>query len=86
MTAYRNRQLDDGQTERYIPDPDGAGMYELGDPKRGSEKHHKKNAIFVPTLEMALHLVREYGFSLRMRGEITGQRNLFSASEIEGLA
>ena len=86
MTAYRNRQLDDGQTERYIPDPDASGMYELGDPKRGSEKHHKKNAIFVPTLEMALHLVREYGFSLRMRGEITGQRNLISAAEIEGLA
>jgi hypothetical protein len=60
-------------------------MWELADPSIGSEKHHQKNAIFVKELDTALHLVRQHGFSLRMTGKLTGQRNLISAQEIEGL-
>ena len=84
-SIWRNRLLDDGRTERYLPDANDQGQFELGDPSRGDEMHHKKNAVFVNTLDMALHLVREHGFSLRMRGELTDQRNLISASQIEGL-
>ncbi|MEP3051668.1 MAG: hypothetical protein ABJP48_01635 [Erythrobacter sp.] len=85
ISLTRHRVLDDGREETYTPSPDGGGMFELGDPKRGSEKHHKKSAVFVETVDMAAHLVREYGFSLRMKGDLTGQRNLISASEIEGV-
>jgi hypothetical protein len=74
-----------GQLEHYFPDADERGFHELGDPKRGPEKHHKPNAIFVESIEMALHLVRTYGFSLRMRGNLTNQRNLISADKIECL-
>ncbi len=88
--VFRNRLHDDGnlagQTERYeiSPHPD-TGLFELGDPKVGKEAHHKKNAIFTETLDAALHLVRSYGFSIRMRGDLTKQRNLISADEIQGL-
>ncbi len=85
LTPHRVRRLDDGRLEHYFPDADASGWYELGDPARGTEKHHKKNAIFVSSIEMALHLVRNYEFSIRMRGNVTGQRNLISAREIEGL-
>ena len=88
-TPHRVRQHTEGEfagkVERYFPDRDERGFYELGDPKRGQEKHHKANAIFVDTIEMALHLVRTYGFSLRMRGDLTNQRNLISADKIECL-
>ena len=86
MTAlHRVRVLDDGRTEKYFPDENSDGLFELGDPARGKEHHHQKNAIFVRDLDMAKYLMREYGFALRMRGEITNQRNLISASEVEGL-
>ena len=85
LTPHRVRRLDDGRLEHYFPEEDANGMYELGDPKRGSEQHHKKNAIFVGSIEMAWHLVREHGFSIRMTGNVTGQRNLISAQQIECL-
>ena len=88
--VFRNRLHGEGdyvgQTERYeiSPHPD-TGLFELGDPKVGKEAHHKKNAIFTETLEAAMYLVRSYGFSIRMRGDLTKQRNLISADEIQGL-
>ncbi|WP_140870263.1 hypothetical protein [Sphingomonas oligophenolica] len=84
-TPHRVRRLASGALEHYFPDPDDQGMYELGDPKKGAVKHHKVNSIFVGSIEMALYLVREYGFSIRMRGNISGQRNLISADKIEFL-
>ena len=88
--VFRDRLHEDGdfagQTERYeiSPHPD-TELFELGDPKVGKESHHKKNAIFTETLDAALYLVRNYGFSIRMRGNLTKQRNLISADEIQGL-
>jgi hypothetical protein len=87
---YRDRKHDSGsfagQLERYKPDPHPrTGFFELGDPAVGRDAHHKKNAIFTETLDAAIHLIRTYGFSLRMRGNLTNQRNLISANEIEGL-
>jgi hypothetical protein len=85
--VFRDRLHKDGpfkgQTERYWPDPDDRGLFELGDPKVGDKKHHKPNAIFVENELAAVRLVRAYGFSLRMKGELTGQRNLISADRIK---
>lgn len=39
--------------------------YQLGNPTFGSEKHHRKNAVYVQTLDEAAALV-ESGYSLRM--------------------
>ena len=72
-----------GQVERYWPDPDDRGLFELGDPEVKKKSHHKPNAIFVENEAAAVRLVRRYGFSLRMRGESTGQRNLISAAKIK---
>jgi hypothetical protein len=72
-----------GQIERYWPDPDERGLFELGDPEIKGSAHHKPNAIFVENEAAAVRLVRRYGFSLRMRGEVTGQRNLISAAKIK---
>ena len=71
-----------GKTERYWPDADARGLFELGDPEI-EKAHHKENAIFVENEAAAVRLVRKYGFSLRMRGDVTGQRNLISAAKIK---
>jgi hypothetical protein len=71
--------------EHYFPDADERGFYALGDPALGLEKHHKKNAFFAESIETALHLVRTYGFSIRMRGDLTKQWNLIRRDEIQGL-
>jgi hypothetical protein len=88
-SPHRVRRHEDGefrgQIEHYFPDPDDRGLFELGDPSIGPEKHHKKNAIFTESIETALHLVRTYGFSIRMRGDLMRQRNLIRHEEIQGL-
>jgi hypothetical protein len=88
--AYRDRLHKAGafagQIERYWPDADDRGLFELGDPEIKKMSHHKPNAIFVENEAAAIRLVRRYGFSLRMRGELTGQRNLISATKIEDIA
>ena len=91
--VYRDRKHTDGefngQTERYWPDPDARGLYELGDPKvpkkpdGKNQNQQKQHAIFVETQENAVRLVREYGFSLRMKGDLTGQRNLIKPDSIK---
>jgi hypothetical protein len=58
-------------------------LFELGDPEVKKISHHKPNAIFVENEAAAVRLVRKYGFSLRMLGDVTGQRNLISASKIK---
>ncbi|WP_174278409.1 hypothetical protein [Sphingomonas bacterium] len=85
LTPHRVRRLDDGRIEHYFPDANSDGFYELSAPSIGSEAHHKKNTILVASIELALHLVREHGLSIRMNGNLTSQRNLISASQIECL-
>ncbi|GAA0481128.1 hypothetical protein GCM10009096_24060 [Parasphingorhabdus litoris] len=72
-----------GQVEKYWPDHDSRGLYELADPDFGKEKHHKKNAIYAGSEAAAVSLVKRFGFHLRMRGHLTGQRNLISPEEIK---
>ena len=85
LTPHRVRRLEDGRLEHYFPDANADGMYELGVPGVGPELHHKKNAVYTPSISVALYLVREHRLSIRMRGNVTGQRNLISADMIEGL-
>ena len=74
-----------GRLEHYFPDSDEQGYYVVADPALGREKHHKKNAIITRSIAVALHLVRNYGFSIRMRGNLTNQWNLISRNQIQGL-
>jgi hypothetical protein len=59
------------------------GQYILAD--RAVDPQHNKavNQFFVDSLEALAARVRKGGVSVRMRGSISGQPNLISASEIE---
>jgi len=78
-----------GQTERYWPDPDERGLFELGDPRvpkksdGKNQNQRKEYAVFVENEENAVRLVKEYGFSLRMRGELSGERSLIQPDSIK---
>ncbi|RVG79150.1 hypothetical protein CN177_24340 [Sinorhizobium meliloti] len=67
--------------ERYVPHRFRDGKYRVADPALGRKKHHASNQIAITADEIGSYLRR--GFLLRMRGEISGQVNLISASEIE---
>ena len=89
LTPHRVRRHDSGpfagRLEHYFPDANSEGMYVLADPALGSDKHHKQNAVLTTSAATALHLVRTYGFSIRMRGNLTGQWNLIRREEIQDL-
>ena len=79
---YHNAGRFSGQTETYRILQNREGMYLLGDPKFGARKHLKVHRVEVTTREEAARLVRR-GFSLWMKGDLTGQQNLISASRIQ---
>ena len=56
------------------------GLFRVADPSHGNEKHHRKNQISITEEEIADYVGR--GFHLRMRGEISGQRNMIRPEEI----
>lgn len=89
LTPHRVRKhttgLLAGTLEYHFPDANSDGHYELVDPALGREMHQKKKAVYTNGITAALHLVRTYGFSIRMRGNLTGQRNLIRAEEIQDL-
>jgi hypothetical protein len=58
------------------------GCYVLGDPAHGREKHHKRFAVRVRTLEEVLDRVRR-GFSVRMTDGITSWPPLISPRSLE---
>ena len=41
----------------------------MADPRHGTKKHHRANAVFVRTIEAAVDLIERRGFSIRMEGE-----------------
>jgi len=57
------------------------GMFVLGDPSHGGQKHHKENAVMVPSYSEALELVRK-GFSIRM-SDGRSPANLVSPGSLE---
>jgi hypothetical protein len=58
------------------------GWYVMGDPAHGKEKHHKRFAVRVRTLEEVLDLVRR-GFSVRMTDGMTTWPPLISPKSLE---
>src|SRR4051812_25256005 len=69
--------------ERYLPHRFRDGFYRVANPALGRTKHHAINQIAIREDEIETFLAR--GFLLRMRGEVSGQVNLISASDIEVL-
>nr|WP_295662623.1 hypothetical protein [Polymorphobacter sp.] len=88
-TPHRVRRHENGEhagmLEHYFPDADEQGFYRLADPAIGSERHKLENAILTKNISVAIHLVREHGFSIRMRGNLTKQWNLIRREEIQDL-
>ena len=83
VRVFRQRELEDGRVEEYTPMTNKHGQYILAD--RAVDPQHNKaaNQFFVDSLEALAARVRKGGVSVRMRGSISGQPNLISASEIE---
>lgn len=79
----RLRTLPDGRTETYTPMRNADGYYILAD--RAVDPQHNKavNQFFVKDIAAVAARLRAGGVSLRMKGDITGQPNLISASEVE---
>jgi hypothetical protein len=74
-----------GQTEIYRPVRNRDGKYVLGDPMAGETKHHKDEQIYEANESKALSLIKNGGCSIRMKGELTGQRNMITPDKIVGL-
>ncbi|WP_213684803.1 hypothetical protein [Roseicyclus sp.] len=82
----RCRTLDDGRVETYTPMKNADGYFILAD--RAVDAQHNKaiNQFYLKDTAALVARLRRGGVSLRMKGDITGQPNLISASEIELLA
>ncbi len=83
LTLRRRRSLPDGRIETYTPMLNVDGYYIMAD--RVVDPQHNKavNQFFLKDITAVAARLRAGGVSLRMRGDITGQPNLISASEIE---
>ena len=83
ITLRRLRTLPDGRLETYTPMRNADGYYILAD--RTVDPQHNKaiNQFYVKDIAAVAARIRAGGVSLRMRGDITGQPNLISGSEIE---
>lgn len=83
IRIVKRRTLADGRVEEYTPMRNRHGQYILAD--RGVDSQHNKavNQFFVDSIEALAARIRNGGVSVRMRGSISGQPNLVSASEIE---
>lgn len=83
INLRRRRTLPDGRLETYTPMRNADGYYILAD--RVVDPQHNKavNQFYIKDIVAVAARIRAGGVSLRMRGDITGQPNLISASEIE---
>jgi hypothetical protein len=83
IRIVRRRTLPDGRVEECLPVRNQHGQYILAD--RSVDPQHNKavNQFFVDSIEALVARIRNGGVSVRMRGSISGQPNLISASEIE---
>ena len=86
LTLFRRRRLPDGRTETFTPMKNVDGYYILADRTVDPQHNKAANQFFVKDIAAVAARVRAGGVSLRMRGDITGQPNLISASEIEIVA
>jgi hypothetical protein len=82
----RCRTLSDGRVETFTPMKNADGYFILAD--RAVDAQHNKaiNQFYVKDPAALVARLRRGGVSLRMKGDITGQPNLISASEIELLS
>lgn len=83
ISLRRRRTLPDGRLETFAPMRNADGYYILAD--RAVDPQHNKaaNQFYVKDIAAVAARIRAGGVSLRMKGDITGQPNLISASEIE---
>jgi hypothetical protein len=66
--------------ERFLPHCFRDGLYRVGDPQLGNRKHLAGNQIAITASEIVQYV--RSGYSLRMRGEVSGRINLISPDQI----
>lgn len=74
-----------GRPEHFFPAHGAKGAYELRDPKADQRRALEREHILVPSVSLALDLVRRYRFDLRMRGDLTDDERFVAADEIDCL-
>jgi len=82
----RQRKLSDGRVETFTPMKNAHGYFILADRAVDSQHNKAINQFYVKDPAALVARLRRGGVSLRMKGDINGQPNLISASEIEVLA
>jgi len=83
IELIRRRTLSDGRVEVFRPLKNADGYYVLADRAVDPQHTRAANQFYVKDLAAVAARLRRGGVSLRMRGDISGQPNLISASEIE---
>lgn len=83
ISLVRRRTLPDGRVDVFTPMKNADGYYVLAD--RAVDPQHNKavNQFYVKDVAAVAARLKRGGVSLRMRGSLTRQPNLISASEIE---
>lgn len=75
-----------GKFECFLPYRNRTGKYTLYSrikmQQTGAPIHHKENLVLVDTLDEAIRLVRSGEYHIRLRGEQTGDQNVFHPSKI----
>jgi hypothetical protein len=80
----RTRIHEDGTTEMYYPSKDKYDCFVLAIKKTDFPLNRKPNQVIASTEEKAVALFRQGGYSMRMVGERTGQKNIISSDKIDG--
>jgi hypothetical protein len=83
FVVTRRRALADGRVEIYTPYPNEDGYYVMADRVADAPHNHAINQFYLKDLAAVVARLRRGAVSLRMKGDLTGQKNLISAREIE---
>jgi hypothetical protein len=86
LKIVRRRTLPDGQIEDFLPMTNRHGQYILADRTVDPQHNKAANQFYVDSIDALAARIRKGGISVRMKGNISGQPNLISASEIEIIA
>ena len=82
----RLKTLKDGRVETFTPMKNADGYFILSDRSVDAQHNRTINQFYVKDPAALVARLRRGGVSLRMKGDLTGQPNLISASEIELVA
>lgn len=82
LEISRRRRLPDGRIETFVPMRNADGYFILADRAVDPQHNRAVNQFFLKDINAVIARLRRGGISIRMKGDLTGQPNLISASEV----